>query len=221
VVSRRYAGQQAQARQAMALLGQRGWVTEMYEMDASRTFHERGLTATLGGLYSGMPEGDALTLDGVTFHRAGDPWGKSVPLAETPPLVFSEVMRDLDLVVSVAHRGGVDPESSASTVEMRASLIREVCALLGLANVRLEANRALIQGALSQYSVHLGGGTVHLLPGGSLCIVPVHEQHRGRIFLPFADDDPKTAEIISKILLLARDSEIKDPTILRQVYARG
>lgn len=221
VVSRRYAGQQAQAKQAMALLGQRGWVSDIYEGDASRTFHERGLTATLGSLYGGMPEGDALTLDGVTFHRAGDPWGKPVPLAETPPLVFSEVMRDLDLVVSVAHRGGVDPESSASTVEMRAALIREVCGLLGLANVRLEANRAIIQGALSQYSVHLGGGTVHLLPGGSLCIVPVHEQHRGRIFLPFADDDPKTAEIISKILLLARDSEIKDPTILRQVYARG
>ncbi len=221
VISRRYAGQQTQARQAMALLGQRGWVADMYEGDATRTFHERGLTATLSSLYGGMPEGDALTLDGVSFHRAGDPWGKPVPLAETPPLVFSEVMRDLDLVVSVAHRGGVDPESSASTVEMRAALIREVCGLLGLTNVRLESGRAIIQGELSQYSVHLGGGTVHLLPGGALCIVPVHEQHRGRIFLPFADDDPKTAEIISKVLLLARDAEIKDPTILRQVYARG
>jgi hypothetical protein len=38
-----------------------------------------------------------------------------------------------------------------------------------------------------------------------------------RLFLPFADDDPRTAEIISKVLLLARDNEIKDPSILRQV----
>jgi hypothetical protein len=57
----------------------------------------------------------------------------------------------------------------------------------------------------------------HRLPGGSLCIVPVHAQHRGRIFLPFADDDPKTAEIVSKVLLLARDGEIKDPLILEQM----
>ena len=33
-------------------------------------------------------------------------------------------------------------------------------------------------------------------------------QHRGRLFLPFADDDPRTAEVISKVLLLARDQEI-------------
>jgi hypothetical protein len=41
--------------------------------------------------------------------------------------------------------------------------------------------------------------------------------HRGRLFLPFADDDPKTAEIVSMVLLLARDHEIKDPVILGQL----
>jgi hypothetical protein len=51
----------------------------------------------------------------------------------------------------------------------------------------------------------------------SLCIIPVGSQHRGRLFLPFADDDPKTAEIVAKVLLLARDHEIKDPTILEQL----
>jgi hypothetical protein len=51
--------------------------------------------------------------------------GKSLPLTDVPPRLFSEVMRDLDLVVSVAHQGGVDPEASASTVEMRAALVRE------------------------------------------------------------------------------------------------
>jgi hypothetical protein len=33
----------------------------------------------------------------------------------------------------------------------------------------------------------------------------------------FADDDPKTAEVVSKILLLANDRQIKDPTILEQL----
>ena len=42
-------------------------------------------------------------------------------------------------------------------------------------------------------------------------------QARGCIFPPFADDDPKTAEIMSKILLLAEDQKIKDPSILGQI----
>ena len=48
-------------------------------------------------------------------------------------------------------------------------------------------------------------------------IVPVHSQHRGRMFLPFADDDPKSAEVISKVLMPARDNQIKDPNLLAQI----
>ena len=35
-------------------------------------------------------------------------------------------------------------------------------------------------------------------------VLPVHSQSRGKIFLPFIDEDPKTAEIMSKIVLFAR-----------------
>jgi hypothetical protein len=34
---------------------------------------------------------------------------------------------------------------------------------------------------------------------------------------PPVDDEPKTAEVISKVLLLARDKEIQDPSILEQM----
>ncbi|MFP3090957.1 hypothetical protein LQZ21_11600 [Treponema sp. TIM-1] len=40
---------------------------------------------------------------------------------------------------------------------------------------------------------------------------------RGRVFLPFADDDPRSAEVMSKIILLAEDGTIKDPAILAQI----
>jgi hypothetical protein len=120
-------------------------------------------------------------------------------------------------VVSVAHLGGVDPEASSSTIESRGALVRESCRLLKLENVRVQESRALIEGKLGSYSIHLGSGVVHRQPGGALCIIPVHSQHRGRIFLPFADNDPKTAEVVSKVILLARDGEIKDPTILEQI----
>lgn len=212
--SRRYAGQQVQPRQALALFGSRGWDTRD---GIFKVFHDHGLIASVffqHGIGTPLEVEDA-TIDTVRFTRR-DEW-KPLPLADIPPRLFSEVMRDLDLVVSVAHSGGVDPEASASTVEMRSGLLRETCTLLGLKNVRLKPSHALVDGDLADYSVHLGSGTVHKLPGGSLCIVPVHAQHRGRLFLPFADDDPRTAEVISKVLLLARDTEIQDPSILEQI----
>jgi len=107
-------------------------------------------------------------------------------LIDLPPRLFSEVMRDADLVVSVAHRGAVDPEASASTVELRASLLRETVRLLKLDNVKIKEPHVHIKGTLAEYSVHLGSATTHVLPGGTLFIVPVHSQHRGKIFLPFA-----------------------------------
>lgn len=212
-VSHRYAGQQVQPRQGSALLNSRGWSTESY----TRTFHEAGLRATFTIRFGGWTALDVegWTIEDIRFYRRNE-W-KPMPLAEVPPRIFSEAMRDLDLVVSVAHMGQVDPEASASTVEMRANLLRETTQLLKMTNVRIEKNHALIDGQLGQYTVHLGSGTVHRMPGGSVCIVPVHAQHRGRLFLPFADDDPRTAEVTSKILMLARDNEIQDPTILQQL----
>ncbi|HXG11993.1 MAG TPA: DUF5724 domain-containing protein [Gemmataceae bacterium] len=217
-VSRRYAGQQVNPRQAVALWTSRGWAAG-YGEGVSRTFHDADLSvhvSFLGGYFT-PAEVEGLTIEGVYFTKRGE-W-KPLPLVKVPPRLFSEVMRDLDLVVSVAHRGGVDPEASASTVEMRSALLRETCALLKLDNVRVQGSHVLIDGELGNYSVHLGSAVVHRQPGGSLCLVPVHAQHRGRLFLPFADDDPKTAEVISKVILLARDSEIQDPTILDQLRA--
>ncbi|MBW4662399.1 MAG: DUF4132 domain-containing protein [Drouetiella hepatica Uher 2000/2452] len=213
---RRYEGHQVNPKQALALWGQRGWIAAPEE-GVRRTFHTEGLIAAvefLNGFYTPL-EVEGLTIASVRFHRRED-W-KALPLHEIPPRLFSEVMRDLDLVVSVAHQGGVDPEATASTVEMRSALVRETCRLLKLHNVQLQKAHALIEGQLGSYSVHLGSAIVHRQPGGALCIVPVHSQHRGRLFLPFVDNDPKTAEVVSKVLLLARDKEIQDPTILEQL----
>ena len=39
-------------------------------------------------------------------------------------------MRDLDLMVSTSYVGGVDPESSHSTVEMRIAIAKELTGML-------------------------------------------------------------------------------------------
>ena len=215
-LSRRYAGQQVNPRQAVALFGGRGWVVNPEE-GVQKTFHDVGISARVGFLQGGFTpaEVEGATIEAILFTKRGE-WS-TLKLEEIPPRIFSEVMRDLDLVVSAAHAGGIDPESSASSVEARAALIRESSTLLSLTNVQLLKQHVIIDGKLANYNVNLGSGVVHKQPGGALCIIPVHSQHRGRIFLPFVDDDPKTAEIVSKVILLARDDQIKDPTILEQI----
>jgi hypothetical protein len=215
--SRRYSGQHVNENQSKALFAGRGWSTRD---DINKLFRDANLVAHVVLEHGFLTPGDAAApaVGAVVFHRRGD-W-RQLPLSEVPGLIFSEVMRDLDLVVSVAHVGGVDPEATQSTVAMRADLLRETCRLLKMENVNLDGRHALVRGEYGHYSVHLGSGVVHKQPGGALCVVPVSAQHRGRLFLPFADDDPRTAEVISKVLLLARDRDIQDPTILQQIAGK-
>ena len=214
--SRRYAGHQVESRRAAGIFSSRGWVAD-FEVGFGRTFHAEKITAwcsLLSGAGTAAEVEDA-TIEEVTFVRSGS-W-ETIPVPDVPPRLFSETMRDLDLVVSVAHAGGVDPETTESSTEMRGRLVEETAALLGLDNVEVTDHHARIRGTLGSYSVQLGSGVVHRIPGNAICIIPVSAQHRGRIFLPFTDDDPRTAEVISKVLLLARDDRIQDPTILEQL----
>jgi hypothetical protein len=88
-----------------------------------------------------------------------------------------------------------------------------------MTNIRVEGRHILINGALGNYTLHLGSAVVHRQPGGAVCIVPGHSPQRRQPFLPFVDDDPRTAEVVSKLLLLGRNTEIKDPAILEQLRA--
>ncbi|MBC9909803.1 DUF4132 domain-containing protein [Chitinophaga varians] len=215
-VSRRYAGHQVQPTQTAALLKTRGWKVD-YEEGLQKVFHKEGFVAKIYAMadWFSPAEVESPTLETIKFHdlKTYTP----VAFKDISPLIFSEVMRDLDLVVSVAHVGGVDPEASHSSIEMRKVLLEETVRLFKLPNVKVNGNHATIKGKLGEYSVHLGSAVVHQLPGRYISILPVHSQHRGRIFLPFVDEDPKSAELISKVLLLARDHEIQDPTVLEQL----
>ncbi len=213
--SERYQGHQIQPNKAVALLRGRGW-TVNYGEGLQKVFHREEYLATLFSMADWFSPSDveAPTLEYVCFYRLKD--SHLVPLSEIDPVIFSEVMRDVDLVVSVAHVGGVDPEASHSTMEMRGVLAQESARLFRLDNVEVKDRHILVQGQLGNYSIHLGSGLVSK-NGLQLSIIPVHSQHRGRVFLPFVDDDPKSAEIISKMRLLANDNAIKDPTILAQI----
>jgi hypothetical protein len=78
----------------------------------------------------------------------------------------------------------------------------------------------VVRGDLRTYKIDLGSGNILMLPNDQyLCIVP----HRGtpsagsRVFLPFEGDDMLSV-ILSKAFLLADETAITDPSILRQIH---
>ncbi|MGL4818792.1 MAG: DUF4132 domain-containing protein, partial [Bacilli bacterium] len=214
--SRRYAGHQIQPKKAKALLQSRQWSTE-YGDSAQKIHYAADIISELVGMYDWFTpaEVEAPTLEGVAFRKRLS-WD-IVNVNDVPPIVFSETMRDIDLVVSVAHVGGVDPEASHSTIEMRACIVRECVNLLRLTNVTLIGPYAKITGKLANYSVHLGSGVVHGEALGEILMTPIHSGQRGRLFLPFLDEDPRTADVMSKILMFAEDGKLKDPSVLAQL----
>ncbi|AUC23534.1 hypothetical protein BTO15_16140 [Polaribacter sejongensis] len=213
--SERYQGHQIQPKKTIALLRSRGWTVSMEE-GLQKVYHKKGFIATMYAMadWYSPSEAEAPTIEDICFHSV-DTYQR-IPLTEIPSVIFSEIMRDIDLVVSVAHVGGVDPEASHSTMQMRAALAEESARLFKLKNITVKERFVFIKGTFGEYSIHLGSGQVSK-NGLALSIIPVHSQHRGRMFLPFVDDDPKSAEIISKMKLLSEDNKIQDPTILAQI----
>ena len=214
--SLRYAGHQIQPAKTVALLKTRRWVIDGTE-GLQRVYYKANIIARIYALADWFSPADieAPTLEWVDFFDRKT--FKKLPIDSVPDLIFTEVMRDVDLVVSVAHVGGVDPEASHSTIEMRRAIAQFNLPLFKLDNVRLAGAHAHIHGTLGDYTVHLGSGIVQQKAGAMINVLPVHSQHRGRLFLPFLDEDPKTAEILSKIVLFAEDGKIKDPFILEQI----
>lgn len=214
-VSHRFAGHAVDGKVAGQLLSGRGWSThdEYADHQATRRI-TADLTAGLACDLHGYFGGGDVRLGGVRFLRAG----AALPLAEVPPIAFSEVMRDLDLVVSVAGTGPggyASPLHAASRAQLLAALIAD----LGLARVTVDGTAAVVRGSRATYRVNLTGGSIHLEPGGYLCVVPAAfggTAHRD-LFLPFADEDRMTSVTLSKVLLLNEDEKITDRTILDQL----
>ena len=214
--SRRYAGHQIQPTKSVALLKTRRWVVDDYE-GLQKVYYKENIIAKMYAMtdWYSPAEVEAPTIEDIVFYDRKT--FELMTIEDVPDLIFSEVMRDIDLVVSVAHVGDVDPEASQSTIEMRRAIVEFNAKLFKLKNVTFTESHALIKGTRAEYSIHLGSGVIHQKAGATIEVLPIHSQHRGRIFLPFIDDDPKTAEIMSKVLLFAQDEKIKDIFILEQI----
>ncbi len=163
-----------------------------------------------------------------------------LPLAEIPALVFSEIMRDVDLFVGVASVGNdpawndggprgryVDYWNKVSFGDLSASaqtrkvLLERLVPRLKIAGLCSFADKfLLVKGQLHTYKIHLGSGNILMSPNDQyLCIVPKSSAAPvagEKVILPF-EGDHVLALILSKAFLLAEDTKIKDETINRQI----
>lgn len=174
--------------------------------------------------------------DQVRFYRLGD--AEPISLSEVPPIVFSEVMRDVDLFVGVASVGN-DPNWSdggpegryrdywqaysfgelAASAETRREVLRGLIPKLKIADrCRFEDRFLVVRGDLRTYKIHFGSANILMEPNDEyLCIVPDQRARKtDKVFLPF-DGDERLSVILSKALLLADDKKICDPSIVRQI----
>lgn len=162
-----------------------------------------------------------------------------LPLDEVDRKVFSETLRDVDLFVGVASVGN-DPnwadggleghyrdywssysfgELSASAQTRKAVLERLVPRLKIADRCSFSDRFLIVRGDIRAYHIHLGSGNIQMEPNNEyLCIVPNASINKkgDAVTLPF-EGDRTLSIILSKALLLADDSKIKDSTIVSQI----
>lgn len=162
-----------------------------------------------------------------------------VELINIPPIVFSEVLRDVDLFVGVASVGN-DPMWQDSggrpgfrdywhsysfgdlsvIAKNRKEILEGLVPRLKIKDVaEIKDKFLVVKGKLRTYKIHIGSGNILMEPNDQyLCIVPDRSKKdvTQNLFIPF-EGDKTLSVILSKAFLLANDDTITDSTITSQI----
>jgi len=162
-----------------------------------------------------------------------------VDLINIPPLLLSEVLRDVDLFVGVASVGN-DPAwqdngglpayrdywqsysfgELSEVAKNRKEILSNLVPRLKIKDVATIKDKFLVvKGKLRTYKIHIGSTNILMEPNDQyLCIVPDRssKNHTENVFLPFEGDNGLSI-ILSKAFLLADDDKITDKTITSQI----
>ena len=244
IYSNRFAAHILKQHQFRALCQQRGW---RYDLQGAwdshnvpeRTLEDQGLSVQF---WVDAVANDAHTAAYVYLYLSSDqvrflgPDGNPVPLERVPPLVFSELMRDVDLFVGVCSIGN-DPDwiegggghvdywrnfsfgDLSETANTRRAVLAALIPKLKIAEVCELGERFLtVRGTKRRYKIHLGSGNILMAPNDQyLCIVRGWDKAGAdKVRLPF-EGDATLSIILSKAFMLAEDDKITDRTILSQI----
>lgn len=196
------------------------WINELFIQDE---FNDSGIWNFVG-------------TDQVRFV---DRNGNVLELIHIPAILFSEVMRDVDLFVGVGSVGN-DPEWNDrgnmdtphrnywqgysfgdlnETAKIRKQVLEKILPKLKIANhAEIKDKFLIVKGKLRTYKIHIGSSNILMEPNDEyLCIVPDRVKSKTEtFFLPF-EGDSGLSSVISKAFLLSSDDKITDETILRQI----
>lgn len=231
----------------LALCKQRGWkYTIMGQWDSANTpmleIPHYGIIAeyyvdAINDGANDMGIFNHIGTDQVRFSKGSE----ALHLYDVPALVFSEVMRDVDLFVGVTSIGA-DPmwadngnqfqnrywqeysfsDLSESAV-IRSQVIQSVIPQMKIASqCSFDKRFLIVKGKLRTYKIHMGSGNILMEPNDQyLCIVPASNNiaKSDKVFLPF-EGDKLLSIILSKAILLAADDKIMDGTIVSQIRSK-
>jgi hypothetical protein len=175
-----------------------------------------------------------LATDQVRYYRED----RLLSMHEIPALVFTEIMRDVDLFVGVCSIGN-DPAwrdagdnrmntywhdysfgELTESAKVREEVLKTLIPRLKIRDrCSFDGKYLLVQGKIRKYKIHMGSGNILMEPNDQyLCIVPARSEEKSKeqVFLPF-EGDQMLSVILSKALLLANDDKISDPTIISQI----
>ncbi|NVI89916.1 DUF4132 domain-containing protein [Actinomadura sp. BRA 177] len=238
--SNRFAAHLVHYRRMFALFRARGWTSRLLGPwdeggadEATRTLAAGEWRARFSHVLADWEgEQEIAGTNRVLFDRRLDGAWRTAPLADVPPLVFSEAMRDVDLFVGVtsiaadpmwedgeAHEYWVrewHADLNESTQTRKDALARILPRTKIADRCSIDGRYLVVQGELRTYKIHLGSANIVMEPDDTfLCIVPERRALGAKVFLPFEDE--RLALILSKAFLLAADDKITDESILLQI----
>jgi hypothetical protein len=214
----RISGQQVKAGMAGQILPSRDWIVrssdtaEVYRLDRRRGLLAQWEFSEPGHYLGELPTTDAgrIGFYSVEIMGAGHRRVKRLTLAEVPPIFFSEVARDADLVISVANTNATAP-TSAEVLARRQEAIRLVLEPMRLEGVSLEPDHVRVRGRRANYRISYSG-SITREPDHQAILFPAGLRLGDeKLYLPFSDeDDPAISYVVTTTILLANDDQIKD-----------
>ncbi len=175
-----------------------------------------------------------LVTGAVTFHAKGSP-GEPLLVADVPPLIYSEVMRDVDMFVSHCTISNDASFNAAEVGEVysdywvnnnwadlrgihctRAEVLRRTLPRTILRDsARVEEPALRVEGPAGAFLIHIGTTQVRREGQEGFVNVPIDKgatKNVLRVFLPF-EGDHMMAEALAKAFYLSECTSLDDPTV--------